>query len=251
MSKGFPISGSVALVTGANRGIGEAIVAALVAAGARKVYAAARKRSDLDAVLARHGAVVQALELDVTDHDQVQAVAQAASDVQLLINNAGVASYAMGAFDDPRWLDGGRQDMEVNFFGTFAMSQAFAPLLAANGGGAMVNLASVASLVNFPALAAYSASKAATHSLTQAARLMLKGQGTQVFGVYPGPIDTRMAEGFEMDKTPPSDVARAILAGVEAGTEEIYPDAVGVQFGQGYGSAPKGLEAQVEAMFAA
>ena len=251
MSKGFSVADSVALVTGANRGIGEAIVDALVAAGARKVYAAARRREDLDALLSRHGEAVQPLELDVTDSEQVLAAAQAASDVQLLINNAGVASYAMGAFDDPQWLDGGRQDMEVNFFGTFAMSQAFAPLLSANGGGAIVNLAAVASLVNCPVLAAYSASKAATHSLTQAARLMLKAQGTQVFGVYPGPIDTRMAEGFEMDKTPPSEVARAILEGVGNGTEEIYPDAVGVQFGVGYAAAPKALEAQVEAMFAA
>src|SRR5437667_11475084 len=113
--------------------------------------------------------------------------------------------------------------MEVNFLGTFAVTQAFAPVLAKNGGGAIANLNSVASFVSFPILAAYSASKAATHSLTQVARAMLRGQNTQVFGVYPGPIDTKMGEVLTLEKASPADAARAIVAGLLAGDAENLP----------------------------
>jgi NAD(P)-dependent dehydrogenase (short-subunit alcohol dehydrogenase family) len=214
MNMTYAIKGKTALVTGANRGIGEAIVDALVAAGAKKVYAAARNISDLAPLTAKHGARVVALKLDVTDLAQITAAAAAAPDVELLVNNAGFAGHTNGAFTDPEWLTSGRKEMEVNFFGTFAVTQAFAPVLAKNGGGAVTNIASVASLVNFAILASYSASKAAAHSLTQATRAMLKPQGTQVFGVYPGPIDTRMAKDIPLDKTSPADAARAIVAGL-------------------------------------
>jgi NAD(P)-dependent dehydrogenase (short-subunit alcohol dehydrogenase family) len=247
---GFSIKGKTALVTGANRGIGEAIVDALVKAGATKVYAAARNIKDLAPLTARHGARVVALRLDVTDPAQVAAAAAAAPDVQLLVNNAGFAGYTGGAFIDPKWISAGRQEMEVNFFGTFAVTQAVAPVLARNGGGAIANIASVASLVNFALLASYSASKAAVHSLTQATRMMLKGQGTQVFGVYPGPIDTRMAEDIPFDKTSPADAARAIVAGIEAGTEEIFPDPMSQGMGAGFFTSPKEIERQVSAMAA-
>ena len=124
--------------------------------------------------------------------------------------------------------------MEVNFLGTFAVTQAFAPVLAKNGGGAIVNLNSVASFVSFPILAAYSASKAATHSLTQVTRAMLRGQNTQVFGVYPGPVDTRMGEALTAEKASPADAARAIVAGIIAGDDihKTYEElrAKGVEF---------------------
>ena len=241
----YSIQGKTALVTGANRGIGAAIVDALVAAGAAKVYAAARNLNDLAPLTARHGKRVVALRLDVTDSAQIAAAAAAAPDVQLLVNNAGVAAHTGGAFTDPKWISAGRQEMEVNYFGTFAVTQAFAPVLARNGGGAITNIASVASLVNFAMLASYSASKAAAHSLTQATRAMLKGQGTQVFGVYPGPIDTRMAENIPFEKTSPADAARAIVAGIEAGTEEIFPDPMSQGMGAGYFANPKEVERQV------
>lgn len=183
----------------------------------------------------------------MTDPAQIAAAVVAAPDVELLVNNAGVASHAGGEFTDPKWITAGRQEMDVNFFGTFAVSQAFAPILAKNRGGAIANVASVAALVNFPLLASYSASKAATHSLTQAMRAMLKGQGTQVFGVYPGPIDTRMAEGITMPKTAPSDAARAIVAGIEAGAEEIFPDPMSRDLGAGFLASPKEIEQQMTA----
>jgi NAD(P)-dependent dehydrogenase (short-subunit alcohol dehydrogenase family) len=137
--------------------------------------------------------------------------------------------------------------MEVYYFGPFAVTQAFAPVLAKNGRSAVVNIASIASLVNFALLASYSASKAAAHSLTQATRAMLKDQGTQVFGVYPGPIDTRMAKDIPLDKTSPADAARAIIAGIEAGTEEIFPDPMSQGMGAAYLASPKELERQASA----
>jgi NAD(P)-dependent dehydrogenase (short-subunit alcohol dehydrogenase family) len=241
----FPIAGSIALVTGANRGIGEAIVDALVAAGAAKIYAGARTVSDLRALQDRHGSRVVPVPLDITDAAQIRAAVNTAPDVTLLVNNAGVASLIGGAFEDPRWLEAGREEMQVNFFGTLAVTQAFAPVLKRNGGGAIVNLATVASLVGFPFLLSYSASKAATHSLTQSTRIMLKGQGTQVFGVYPGAIDTRMAASIPLAKASASDTAHGIIAGIEAGVEDIFPDPMSVGMGGLFLADPKGLERQV------
>ena len=248
---GYALSGKTALVTGANRGIGEAIVDALVAAGVKKVYAAARSISALGPLVARHGSRVTPLQLDVTNAAQIAAAAATAADVDLLVNNAGIVGFFGGDFTDPKWIEGGRQEMEVNFLGTFAVTQAFAPVLKKNGGGAIVNLNSVASFVSFPVLAAYSASKAATHSLTQVTRAMLRGQNTQVFGVYPGPIDTRMAEGLPIEKTSPADAARAIVAGITAGDEEIFPDKTSQGMGPAFFGDPKGLERQVAGVPAA
>jgi NAD(P)-dependent dehydrogenase (short-subunit alcohol dehydrogenase family) len=215
---GYPVAGRTALVTGANRGIGEAIVDALVAAGVRKVYAAARNVSDLGSLMARHGSRITPLPLDVTNAAQIAAAAATAADVDLLVNNAGIVGFFGGDFTDPKWIDGGRQEMEVN---------------------------SVASFVSFPILAAYSASKAATHSLTQVTRAMLRGQNTQVFGVYPGPIDTRMGEALTAEKASPADAARAIVAGIVAGDEEIFPDRTSQGMGPAFLADPKGLERQV------
>ena len=134
---GYALSGKTAFVTGANRGIGEAIVDALVAAGVKKVYAAARNISALDPLLDRHGSRVVPLQLDVTNAAQIAAAAATATDVDLLVNNAGIVGFFGGDFTDPKWIEGGRQEMEVNFLGTFAVTQAFAPVLARNGGGAI------------------------------------------------------------------------------------------------------------------
>ena len=220
---GYPLAGKTALVTGANRGLGEAIVDALVAAGVKRGYAAARHIATLDPLLDRHGSRVVPLQLDVTNPTQIAAAAATATDVDLLVNNAGIVGFFDGDFTDPKWIEGGRQEMEVNFLGTFAVTQAFAPVLAKNGGGAVANLNSVASFVSFPILATYSASKAATHSLTQVTRAMLRGQNTQVFGVYPGPIDTRMGEVLTLEKASPAEAALAIVAGMHRGRRGDLP----------------------------
>ena len=140
------------------------------------------------------------LPLDVTDADDVRAAAAAAGDVRLLINNAGIVAKFGGELTDVEWIAAGRDEYEVNVLGVLAVTQAFAPILARQGGGAIVNLSSVAGLVGFPSLATYSLSKAAVHSLTQVTRALLAPQGTFVAGVYPGPIDTDMARPIPLEK---------------------------------------------------
>jgi len=168
------------------------------------------------------------------------AAAEKYGDVNLLINNAGIAGFAsfMAAED----TGAARAEMETNYFGTLNMIRAFAPVLSANGGGGIVNLASVAGLANFPALGSYSASKAAVHSLTQGVRAELAAQGTLVMGVYPGPIDTDMAANVQMEKTPPDTVAKNVLDAIEAGEEDVYPDPMAVEFHAGLLADPKAIE---------
>jgi short-subunit dehydrogenase len=241
------LNGITALVTGTNRdrGIGRALVAALLARGAARVYAAARRIDTLTELAASSNGRVVPVQLDVTVPADVARAAALASDVRLLVNNAGVAAQFGAEFADPAWLTAGRTEFEVNVLGTLALTQAFAPVLAGNGGGAVVNIVSVAGLVNFPALASYSASKAALHSITQAMRAQLRGQGTFVAGVYPGPIDTEMADGIEWEKTAPATAARNILDGLEAGREEIFPDPMAQQIAELYQTDPKALERQM------
>ena len=242
------IEGSTALVTGSNRGIGRAITEALLERGAKKVYAAARRAESVADLVETYGDRVVPVALDVTNREQVRAAAESAADVELLFNNAGVAELGGQPFEAEGWADAARREFEVNTIGTLDVTQQFAPVLAANGGGGVANVVSIAALTNFPLFMSYSFSKAALHSLTQASRLFLGAQGTQVFGIYPGPVDTDMAEEVEFEKTSPSVVANAILDGVEAGTEEIYPDPMAEQFGAGFEASPKGLELQVQQM---
>jgi NAD(P)-dependent dehydrogenase (short-subunit alcohol dehydrogenase family) len=244
------IEGRVALVTGANRGIGRALVLALLERGAKKVYVGARNPAALADLVAEFGARVVPLTLDITDGAQVHAAVAAAGDVDLLVNNAGIANHGFAGFDDATWLEAGRQEYEVNVLGTLRVSQAFAPVLQRQGGGTIVNLSSIAGLANFPFFLAYSTSKAALHSLTQGTRIMLAGQGTQVLGVYPGPVDTDMAEQLPFEKTSPAAVAHAVLDGIEAGTEEIFPDPMAAQFGAMYLASAKSLETAVAGMAA-
>jgi NAD(P)-dependent dehydrogenase (short-subunit alcohol dehydrogenase family) len=217
------IQGIVAFVTGANRGIGQAYVEALIQAGANRVYAAARNVETLKEVMAIAPDRIIPIALDVTNPDQIQAVAEVAQDVNLLINNAGVLG-AGGLFTD-RSVETAQWEMTTNYFGTLYMIRAFAPILERNGGGAIVNLLSIASVVNVPVFGSYSASKAALYSLTQGMRAELAPHGTQVIGVFPGPVDTAMAEGLPLDKVAPIEVAKATLQAVEQGIEEVYPDA--------------------------
>ena len=240
------IVGKTALVTGANRGLGRAFVEALIDAGAAKVYAAARNTETLADLVAQSDGRVIPVALDITKPDVIETAATTYRDVAVLINNAGTAAFE--GIIDAASGDPARVEMETNYFGTFNMIRAFAPVLAANGGGTIVNLGSIASFVNFPALGSYSASKAAVHSLTQGVRAELAAQGTFVAGVYPGPVDTDMATGIPMDKTPPSAVARTILQGVEGGEEDIYPDPVSSEMRAGLLGDPKAVERQAGEM---
>ena len=240
------IEGAVALVTGANRGIGRALTEALLTRGVRKVYATARNPEALRAL--RDERLVP-LRLDVTDPDQIRAAAEAASDVELVFNNAGVVLGK--GIADSAVVEEARREMEVNYFGPLQLLHRLAPTLARNGGGAVVNIGSIAGLTNLPFAPTYSASKAAFHSLTQAGRFFLGAQGTAVFGVYPGPVDTDMARDVPLAKASPHDVAFAILDGIEAGQEDIFPDPYALDFGRQFASSPKASERQFAALAAA
>jgi NAD(P)-dependent dehydrogenase (short-subunit alcohol dehydrogenase family) len=248
MSRGLQVQGRVALVTGANRGIGWALVHALLERGARKVYATARRPETLTELVAANEERLVALRLDVTNAGDVEQAAAKADDTDLLINNAAVVSHTFGSFEDPAWLDAARQEFETNVLGTLRVSQAFAPVLARNGGGTIANIGSVAGLVGMPPVLTYSSSKAALHSLTQSTRQLLRGQATFVAGVYPGPVDTEMAAQFTIPKTSAESVAQAILDGLEQGLEEIYPDPFALEHGATYATSPKGLEARFAAL---
>ncbi len=220
------IEGKAVLVTGANRGIGRAFVNELLERGAAKIYAAARNPAALNDIVAGSEGKVVPIKLDITKAEEISTAA-ANTDVSLLINNAGTAGFS--SFTNPGAGERGRLEMETNFFGTLNVSQAFAPILKTNGGGAIINIGSIASHVNFPVLGTYSASKAAVHSLTQGLRAELAGQGTKVLGVYPGPVDTDMAENFDADKTAPQEVVRQILDALEKGEENVFPDPTSTQ----------------------
>ena len=210
------IAGSVALVTGANRGIGRAFARALLDHGAVKVYAAAR---DPESVTDPD---VTPLRLDVTRHQEVAAAATAAGDVSIVINNAGVGGWGTKLFDGS--LDGAREAMEVNFFGTWAVARAFAPVLARTGGGALVNMLSVASWASRPGWPGYAASKAAQWSLTSALREGLRDQGTLVVGVHAGFVDTDLANWTDAPKISAGDVAEQTMRALADNRVEVLAD---------------------------
>jgi NAD(P)-dependent dehydrogenase (short-subunit alcohol dehydrogenase family) len=216
------VQGSTVLITGANRGIGKAYVEGFLEAGAARIYATARSLAALEAVVAMAPDRIIPLALDVTRPEEVAVVAQQAPDVNILINNAGVLG-AGGLFTDQS-VETAQWEMQTNYFGTLSMVRAFAPVLKRNGGGAIVNLLSIVSVVNAPVFSSYSASKAALYSLTQGVRAELAKQGTHVIGVFPGPVDTAMAEGVPMDKIAPIAVAQATIRAIAEQIEEVYPD---------------------------
>jgi NAD(P)-dependent dehydrogenase (short-subunit alcohol dehydrogenase family) len=212
------IEGRVALVTGANRGIGAAIATALIADGAKRVYAGMRHPPD---GLAERSTRILPIELDITNAAHVARAAVVCADTEILVNNAGIALIQpLIAAPDPLAAE---QEMRVNYFGLLAMCRAFAPVLAGNGGGAIVNVLSLVARVPLWFGGSYSASKAAALSLTQSIRDELLGQRTLVIGVLPGSVDTDMTEGIDVEKVAPSVVATAIVAALREGTEDVYP----------------------------
>lgn len=218
---GQPIKESTALVTGASRGLGRAFVEALLERGVTRVYAAARNPDDVRAWAGDDARVVP-VQLDVTDPRSVQAAATLATDVDLLVNNAGIADG--GSVFGPDGIDALRRQLETNTVGPLLVTRDFAPILEANGGGTVVNVLSVLSWVTMAPTSAYSASKAAAWSLTNAARGELAAQGTRVVGVHVGYLDTDMAAHVDGPKTDPADLATQVLDAVEAGEDEVLGD---------------------------
>jgi len=213
------IDGATVLVTGGQRGLGKAFVDELLSRGAKKVYATAR--TPVDSTDPR----IIPVALEVTDPESVAVLAGAAGDVSIVINNAGIAgSGPLLAMD----IDDARELFETNVFGTLRIAQAFAPILAANGGGALVDIHSALSWV--AGFGAYGASKAAFWSITNSLRLELAGQGTQVVGVHLGYTDTDMVRGIDAPKNDPRKVAADTLAALEAGETEVLADDVSRYF---------------------
>lgn len=217
------IKGAVALVTGANRGIGRAFVERLLARGIARIYAGGRTTAAEADLAGCDESRVVPLMLDVTDPAAVARAAGQATDVNLLVNNAGIMS--LGGFLSAPSMDPARSEMETNYYGTLAMIRAFAPVLAGNGGGVIVNMLSIAARVNVPSVASYSASKAAAWSMTQAVRAELAAQATHVVAVFPGPVETEMAVSLPGEKALPTDVVDRVLDAVRDDVEDVYPDA--------------------------
>ncbi len=221
------------LVTGANRGIGRALVEEALRRGAKQVYAGSRRP------LTHPDERVVRLELDITDPAQVRAAVDRVESLDLLVNNAGVS-----VIDDLTDRAALERHLEVNLYGTYAMTKAFLPSLIRSR-GAVVNILSLASFAAVPVLPAYSVSKAAAFSLTQSLRAMLVGRGVDVHAVMPGPVDTDMVKDLDLPKSSPESVARAVFWGVESGEEDIFPDAMSAPLaGAWRDGALKGLERQ-------
>jgi NAD(P)-dependent dehydrogenase (short-subunit alcohol dehydrogenase family) len=223
------IKGKTILVTGANRGLGRQFTQALLAAGAAKVYAGARDPQ----TVTQPG--VQAVRLDVTDAESVAAAAAALTDVDVVVNNAGIMQPA--SLLAPADIGAIHKTFDVNVWGLLAVTQAFAPVLKRNGGGAVVNVLSVLSWVALPTSGAYSASKAAAWALTNGLRHELRSQGTRVVGVHPAYIDTDMTAGVAAPKSTPEQVVAEVLRALADGRDEVLVDDVGRHVKQSLSSA--------------
>ena len=234
------IAGATALVTGGNRGIGEAFVRALVEAGARRVYVGARSPADAAALVAELDGRASAVPLDITRLDQVEAAAAACADVSILINNAGAfLNRRLIAADD---IAAAREEMEVNYFGMLSMCRAFAPVLARNGGGAIANVLSAGGIAASPVMGGYSPSKFAARAATTCIRAELAAQQTQVSALIVGSVDTRMAAHVAGRKERPADIAKVGIAAIEQGIDELDTDRMAREVRASLQRDPKALE---------
>ncbi len=243
---GYDIKDKVILITGANRGIGRALLDGFIEHGAAKVYAAVRTLESAAPLVEQHGDKVVPVRVDLTDPPSITAAAQLATDVDVVINNAGVLQTVSAL--DPKAVELMDYEMQINVYGLMRMAQAFAPALKANGGGALVQLNSVASLRAFAGFATYCASKAAAYSITQALRESLAEQGTAVLSVHPGPIATDMGDsaGFQEIAEPPALVVDSVIEALRAGDFHTFPDSMAKQVGGAYqGFAENVIEAEM------
>jgi NAD(P)-dependent dehydrogenase (short-subunit alcohol dehydrogenase family) len=211
-----------ALITGANRGIGRALVLEALRRGAKRVYAGTRRTLDIA------DERVTPLMLDVTDAEQIEQAVRQVSSLDVLINNSGIAPY--DDLSDPAVIE---QALAVNFFGMYKVSRAFLPMLKRTK-GALVNNLSLMALAPLPLTPSYAISKAAALSMTQSLRALLASEGVKVHGVFLGPVDTDMTRGFEIPKASPESVARGIFNGLESGEEDIFPDPASQSIAEGW-----------------
>ncbi|MEM7682757.1 MAG: SDR family oxidoreductase [Planctomycetota bacterium] len=240
------LQGKVALVTGANRGIGKAIVESFLAHGAAKVYAACRNPDSAQPLVDAHGDKVVPVAFDLGKPDTIAASAKTASDVEVVVNNAGVLRTSTALADSA--LEDLEFELQMNLFGLIHTARAFAPVLKRNGGGAFVQLNSVVSMKCFPEFSTYCASKAAAYSYTQALRAALGEQGTHVVSVHPGPIATDMGDSAGLTEVaePASLVGDAIVASLKAGDFHCFPDSMAKMVGGAYsGFAQNVVEADM------
>lgn len=240
------IRNSVALVTGANGGIGKHYIEVLRGMGATRIYAAARNPNSLSDLAALDPQRIIPIPLDITDEESVSAAVSKYTDLNLLINNAGIG--LIKGFISATDLKSARAEMEVNYFGTLAISRAFAPILKANGGGAIINMLSILGKVNFPINASYGASKAAAILMTQGVRAELAAQGTLVVGVMPATVDTEGSKNFPPPKVSPEVVAKEALQAVIDRVEDVYPGEQAKEMAAQLLKDPKALEKMMATM---
>mgnify|MGYP001820396280 CR=1 FL=1 len=232
----YEIVGKVALITGANRGIGKAIVESFIEQGVAKIYAAVRTLDSAAPLVEAYGDKIVPVRVDLSDAESIKSAAATTGDTEIVINNAGVLATSSPLAEDA--FECLAFEMDVIVYGLMRMARAFAPVLKANGGGVFAQLNSVASMKSFPDFATYCASKAAAYSITQALRELLARQGTIVLSVHPGPIATDMgdAAGLTEIAEPAALVADGIITALREGEFHVFPDSMARQFGGAYAS---------------
>jgi NAD(P)-dependent dehydrogenase (short-subunit alcohol dehydrogenase family) len=234
------IAGKTVLITGANRGIGSALVRAFADAGAGRIVAAARDPATIDAPA---GAPVETIKLDLAGRRP--SLGRRAGRIDILVNNAG-ANFGRGVLQDTT-LDHARTEMQVNYFGSLALIRAVVPGMTQRGAGVIVNMLTILSHVSMPLLGSYCASKAAAWSMTQALRGELAPRGIAVIGIFPGAVDTRMSADFPPPKLAPAEVAQATVGAIRDGLDDVYPGAMAQGLIAGLRADPKAVERELGA----